>query len=316
MKALLLLASLIPPLLALPLLAQAAEPESCATVRFSDVGWTDITVTTAITSEVLESLGYTTKTTLLSIPVTYRALASGKDLDVFLGNWMPTTENDIKPFRDAGTVETVRANLHGAKYTLAVPDYVYDAGLHDFADISKFKDKLHGQIYGIEPGNDGNRLIQSMIDKDAFGLKAFKVVESSEAAMLSQLKRATRKNEWMVFLGWEPHPMNTRNKMKYLSGGDEYFGPNFGQATVYTNVRKDYLKECSNVGKLLQNMEFSLAMENQLMDAVLNQNQKPRAAAKAWLKANPKVLEDWLVGVSSRDGQDGVKVASARFAAQ
>jgi glycine betaine/proline transport system substrate-binding protein len=116
MKALLLLASL-----SLPLLAQAAEPESCATVRFSDVGWTDITVTTAIASEVLESLGYTTKTTLLSIPVTYRALASGKDLDVFLGNWMPTTENDIKPFRDAGTVETVRANLHGAKYTLRCP---------------------------------------------------------------------------------------------------------------------------------------------------------------------------------------------------
>lgn len=311
MKALLLLATLT-----LPLMVHAAEPESCATVRFSDVGWTDITVTTAITSEVLESLGYTTKTTLLSIPVTYRALAAGKDLDVFLGNWMPTTENDIKPFRDAGTVETVRANLHGAKYTLAVPDYVYDAGLHDFADIAKFKDKLNGQIYGIEPGNDGNRLIQSMIDKDAFGLKDFKVVESSEAAMLSQLKRATRKNEWMVFLGWEPHPMNTRNKMKYLSGGDEYFGPNFGQATVYTNVRKDYLTQCSNVGKLLQNMEFSLTMENQLMDAVLNQNQKPREAAKAWLKANPQVLEAWLVGVSSRDGRDGVKVASDRLAAQ
>ena len=98
-----------------------------------------------------------------------------------------------------------------------------------------------------------------------------------------------------------------------VCGGDEYFGPNYGQATVYTNVRKDYLKECSNVGKLLQNMEFSLAMENQLMDAVLNQNQKPRAAAKAWLKANPEVLEAWLTGVSSRDGQDGIKVASARL---
>ncbi|NWE23305.1 choline ABC transporter substrate-binding protein [Pseudomonas sp. P7548] len=309
MKAMLLLASLT-----LPLIAQAAEPESCATVRFSDVGWTDITVTTAITSEVLESLGYTTRVTLLSIPVTYRALASGKDLDVFLGNWMPTTENDIKPFRDAGTVETVRANLHGAKYTLAVPDYVYDAGLHDFADIAKFKDNLNGQLYGIEPGNDGNRLIQTMIDKNAFGLKDFKLVESSEAAMLSQLKRATRKNEWMVFLGWEPHPMNTRNKMKYLTGGDDYFGPNLGQATVYTNVRKNYLTECSNVGKLLQNLAFSLAMENQLMDAVLNQNQKPRAAAKAWLKAHPDVLQTWLAGVSSRDGRDAMTVASAHLA--
>jgi glycine betaine/proline transport system substrate-binding protein len=37
------------------LLAQAAEPEQCQTVRFSDVGWTDITVTTATTSVVLEA---------------------------------------------------------------------------------------------------------------------------------------------------------------------------------------------------------------------------------------------------------------------
>jgi glycine betaine/proline transport system substrate-binding protein len=305
---LLLLASL-----SFPLLVSAAEPESCETVRFSDVGWTDISVTTAMTSEVLESLGYKTKTTMLSVPVTYKSLAAGKDLDVFLGNWMPTTENDIKAYRDAGTVETVRANLEGAKYTLAVPDYVYDAGLKDFADIAKFKDKLNGQIYGIEPGNDGNRLIQSMIDKNAFGLKDFKVVESSEAAMLSQLKRATRKNEWMVFLGWEPHPMNTKNKMKYLTGGDDYFGPNFGQATVYTNVRKGYTQECSNVGKLLQNMVFTLKMENQLMDAVLNENQKPRDAAKAWIKANPAVLDQWLVGVSSRDGKPALQVAKAQL---
>ena len=300
--------------LGLPLLVNAAEPESCSTVRFSDVGWTDITVTTAVTSEVLESLGYKTKTTMISVPVTYKSLAAGKDLDVFLGNWMPTMENDIKAYRDAGTVETVRANLEGAKYTLAVPDYAYDAGLKDFADIAKFKDKLDGKIYGIEPGNDGNRLIQSMIDKDAFGLKGFKVVESSEAAMLSQLKRSSRKNEFMVFLGWEPHPMNTRNKMKYLTGGDEFFGPNYGQATVLTNVRKGYVQECSNVGKLLTNLSFTLDMENQLMDAVLNENQKPRDAAKAWLKANPQVLDTWLAGVTSIDGKPAVDVAKAKLA--
>jgi len=300
--------------LSLPLLAQAAEPESCSTVRFSDVGWTDITVTTAVTSEVLEALGYQTKTTLLSVPVTYKSLAAGKDLDVFLGNWMPTMENDIKAYREAGTVETLRANLEGAKYTLAVPEYAYDAGLKTFADIAKFKKELNGKIYGIEPGNDGNRLIQSMIDKNAFDLKDFKVVESSEAAMLSQLKRATRKNEFMVFLGWEPHPMNTRNKMKYLTGGDDYFGPNLGQATIYTNVRKGYTQECSNVGKLLTNLVFSLDMENQLMDAVLNENQKPRDAAKAWLKANPQVLDTWLAGVTSRDGKPALEVVQAKLA--
>ncbi|MBM7062296.1 choline ABC transporter substrate-binding protein [Pseudomonas sp. UL073] len=296
-----------------PLAAGAAEPASCATVRFADVGWTDISVTTAVASEVLEALGYQTKTRMLSVPVTYRSLAN-KDIDVFLGNWMPTMENDIKRYRDQGSVETLRANLEGAKYTLAVPAYVYDGGLHDFADIARFKDKLDGKLYGIEPGNDGNRLIQSMIDKNAFQLGKFKLVESSEAAMLAQVRRAQRKQEWLVFLGWEPHPMNTQLQLKYLTGGDEFFGADYGRATVYTNVRKGYVAECPNVGRLLSNLVFSLDMENQLMGAVLDGKQKPRDAARAWLQANPQALEAWLSGVSSRDGQPALGIAQAKLA--
>ncbi|MBU2039134.1 MAG: glycine/betaine ABC transporter substrate-binding protein, partial [Gammaproteobacteria bacterium] len=185
----------------------AAQAEQCDTVRFSDVGWTDITATTALASVVLESAGYQTSTQLLSVPVTYKSLENG-DIDVFLGNWMPTMEGDIKAYRERGTVDTVRKNLSGAKYTLAVPQYVYDAGVKTFADIAEFADKFDKKIYGIEPGNDGNRLIQDMIDQNAFGLKGFEVVESSEAGMLSQVKRKTRRDKWIVFLGWEPHPMN------------------------------------------------------------------------------------------------------------
>ena len=299
--------------LSLPLLAQAAEPESCSTVRFADVGWTDITVTTAVTSAILESLGYTAKTNLISVPVTYKSLEN-KDIDVFLGNWMPTMENDIKAYRDKGSVETVRANLEGAKYTLAVSDAAYQAGLKTFADIAKFADKLDSKIYGIEPGNDGNRLIQGMIDKNLFDLGKFKVVESSEAGMLSQVQRAERREQWVVFLGWEPHPMNSRFKMHYLEGGDEVFGPNLGGATIYTNVRKGYVQECANVGKLLTNLVFTLDMENSLMDAVLNGNKKPAEAANAWLKANPQALDAWLAGVTSRDGKPALEVAKAKLA--
>nr|BFE93435.1 hypothetical protein GCM10020185_39710 [Pseudomonas brassicacearum subsp. brassicacearum] len=83
---------LLAAMLSLPMLANAAEPQQCSTVNFSDVGWTDITVTTATTSVVLDALGYKTKTTMISVPVTYKSLADGKNMDVFLGNWMPTME--------------------------------------------------------------------------------------------------------------------------------------------------------------------------------------------------------------------------------
>ena len=282
-----------------------AHAEGCDKVTFSDVGWTDITATTAATSVILESLGYETETKLLSVPVTYTALAEG-DVDVFLGNWMPTMEADIAPYRDAGTVETVRTNLEGAKYTLATNEAGAALGIKDFADIVTHKDALEGKIYGIEPGNDGNRLILDMIAKNAFGLDGFEVVESSEQGMLAEVARTTGDQQPIIFLGWEPHPMNANFKMTYLTGGDDFFGPNFGGAIVATNVRKGYVTECPNTGKLLQNLEFSLKMENEIMGAILNDGEDAKDAAAAWLKANPDVLGPWLDGVTTKDGGDGL----------
>ncbi|WP_105901118.1 choline ABC transporter substrate-binding protein [Vibrio gangliei] len=280
----------------------AYAANQCETVRFSDVGWTDITATTAVTTQLLQGMGYQTETELLSVPVTYSSMANG-DIDVFLGNWMPTMENDIKKYRESGKVETVRANLEGAKYTLAVPKYVYDAGVKTFADIAKNADKFNDRIYGIEPGNDGNRLLQSMIDQDAFGLKDFRLVESSEAGMVSQVTRAVRRNQWIVYLGWAPHPMNSKIDMEYLAGGDDFFGPNYGGANVYTNVRKNYLSQCPNVGVLLNNLKFSLDMENQIMNAISNRNKKPNTAAREWLSQHPEQIKTWLKNVKTLDGE-------------
>ena len=287
-----------------------AENESCKTVRFSDVGWTDITATTAAASVVLEALGFEPDVKVLSVPVTYASLKN-KDIDVFLGNWMPTMEADIAPYLADGSVESLGVNLEGAKYTLAVPKYTFEAGLKTFADIAKFKDTLGGKIYGIEPGNDGNRLILDMIKADTFGLGSFEVAESSEQGMLAQAARAVKRQEPIVFLGWEPHPMNANIEMAYLAGGDDIFGPNFGGATVHTNVRAGYADECKNAGQLLKNMVFSLKMENEIMGAILNDGADPNAAAKAWLKANQGVLDDWLAGVETFDGKNGLEAVKA-----
>ena len=281
--------------------AGSALAEGCDKIIFSDVGWTDITATTAATALIAEALGYDTEIKVLSVPVTYTGLAEG-DIDVFLGNWMPTMEADLAPYRDAGTVETVRTNLEGAKYTLAVDQGLYDAGLHDFKDIAKFKDKLDGKIYGIEPGNDGNRHILDMIKDPKFGLDGFELVESSEAGMLAQVAKLTGEKKDVVFLGWAPHPMNSNFKIQYLTGGDALFGPNFGGATVYTTVRQGYLAECPNLGKMLSNYKFTMDMENSIMGDIMNKGADPKVASIAWMKANPAAVEGWLKGVTTFDG--------------
>ncbi|MGC3173887.1 glycine betaine ABC transporter substrate-binding protein, partial [Pseudomonas aeruginosa] len=77
------------------------------------------------------------------------------------------------------------------------PQYVYVGGRRIFADNAKFSDRLGNKINGIEPGNDGNPVAQSMIDKNAFELGKFMLVECSEAGMHSQVQRAIRRNQWV-----------------------------------------------------------------------------------------------------------------------
>jgi glycine betaine/proline transport system substrate-binding protein len=291
-----------PSALALALTAGFASA-NCDSVTFSDVGWTDITATTAATTVLLGALGYETNIKVLSVPVTYTSMAAG-DIDVFLGNWMPTMEADIAPYREAGTVVTLRENLEGAKYTLAANAVGAALGIKDFSDIATHAEALEETIYGIEPGNDGNRLIMDMISANAFGLSEFEVKESSEQGMLAQVKRNTGRDKPIIFLAWEPHPMNANFELTYLTGGDDYFGPDLGGASVFTNTRAGFAEECPNVGALLGNLKFSLAMENEIMGAILDDGRDPDDAATAWMSTNGDVVMGWLDGVTTQDGGD------------
>ncbi|WP_246174198.1 choline ABC transporter substrate-binding protein [Paraburkholderia hayleyella] len=290
--------------------AVAKDPASCQTVRFADIGWADITSTTALALVILDALGYRPASTIASVPISFAGLKS-RQIDVSLGYWWPVQEQALTPFLKAGSIDLIEpANLTGAKATFAVPAYVYQAGLRTFADIAKHHKELDGKIYGIEPGSSANAAIQKMISSNQFGLGSFKLVESSEAGMLVTVERAIRDKKWVLFLGWEPHPMNIQIDMKYLGGSDNVFGPNDGEARVYTLTSPGYQTRCPNVGKLLANLHFTVQLENQLMQSVM-QRQKPADAARAYLKKNPQVLDAWLAGVKTFDGGEGLPAVRA-----
>jgi glycine betaine/proline transport system substrate-binding protein len=290
-------------------LPAAGDPPQCQTVRLPDIGWTDVTATTAVFSALLKRIGYRPTITVLSVPVAYASLRN-RDLDVFLGNWMPAQEADRRAYVQDGSVEVVRANLKGAKYTLAVPAYAYEAGLKNFADIQHFAAQLNGTIYGIEPGNDGNRLVLQMISGNLFGLGGFRMVESSEQGMLAEVERAIQAHRPIVFMAWDPHPMNMRFNLRYLEGGDSVFGPNYGEATVYTNTRAGYSRECPNMARLLQNLSFTTQQESRVMDDMLNRHLPAEVAAASFLRANPELLGAWLQGVTTFDGHPALAAVS------
>ena len=122
-----------------------AEDADCQKVRFADVGWTDIQVTTGVAQVLLEALGYEPVVNTLAVPVTYASLKS-KDLDVFLGNWMPSMTADIGPYLEDKSVESISVNLDDAGYGLVVPQYVADAGVKSLTDRGAHKDKFDGKV--------------------------------------------------------------------------------------------------------------------------------------------------------------------------
>src|SRR5262245_6453412 len=289
--------------------ALAADAETCKKVRLSDVGWTDIQVTTGVTSTLLTALGYKPEITQLSVAVTLTALKEN-DIDVFLGNWMPTQTDALKPYTDDGSIEVAGLNLEGAGFGPVVPDYVAAEGVKTLEDLSKNAEKFDGKIYGIESGSAGNNNILALIADPKNNLSGFELVESSEAGMLTQAEQMRKGKALVVFLGWTPRPVMGEMKIVYLQGMEK---AGFGEAKVYTVTRKGYTADCPNAGTLVKNLKFNLSMENAMMDTVLKGG-NPNDVAKEWLKANPDAVTPWLAGVTTFDSGDAAAAVKAALA--
>ncbi|MFT3850161.1 MAG: choline ABC transporter substrate-binding protein [Propionivibrio sp.] len=304
------LASLIVLHTLIPLTAAHAadvEPEQCKTVKLASPGWSDIDATNALLVQQLKALGYKPTVQMLSVPLTYQGLRSGQ-IDAFLGNWMPAQKFLVDPLFEQKQIERVATNLERARFTLAVPSYAAEAGIRSFDDLrSKAKD-FSNKIYGIEAGAPANENIKRMIADNKYGLGDWKLVESSDSGLLAQLTHELRAKKFMVFLAWEPHIINTRFQITYLTGGEEYFGADAGAATVSTVTRVGYQQQCPNVTRLLSQVKFSVELENEMIRLNVNQKLDYDSAAKKVLAGDPKLLANWLDGVKSHDGGDGLAV--------
>jgi len=290
----------------------AATAPAAPKIKLASVTWTGVTIKTELAMAVLQSLGYETHNTVLAVPFVYSALDTG-DVDVFLGNWMPSMASIADKFFKKGSVIQYVANMPGAKYTLAVPTFCAAKGLKDFSDIAKFGKELDYKIYGIEAGNDGNLIIRDMIEKNMFGLGKFELVPSSEVAMLAEVQSRVKQKRCIVFLGWAPHSMNERIDMTYLTGStNETFGPNNGTATVWTNIRKGFVEDHPNAAKLFKNMIFPVSMMNQIMTTLYKDKSLGHLkAGLQWVKAHPESYKGWLEGVTTVDGKPAVPAFEA-----
>lgn len=295
--------------------AEAKQPK----VRFGYINWPGVTVKTQVAKQLLETLGYKVEATQLQVPATYKALSTG-DLDVFLGGWIPTMLSYLEPYFEKGTINKLAINLNETVYRNAVPKYVWDAGVHSLADLDKpkYRDKFDlndngkPEFYGIEPGNEGNKIDIDAIENDTYGLGDWEFISSSTAGMLSQVKEAAKNEDWIVFLGWKPHWMNIEWNLKYLKDPKRIW-PEPGKEVVWTLSRTGLKEDMPNVHRFFNQFEVTPAWQSDWIYEYTYAENKPEDVAETWIKNHLDAVDLMVYGVESVDGKRARDVIRAKY---
>jgi len=283
-------------------------------VRFGYVEWPGVTVKTAVAKKILEYLGYEVESNPYMVPVLYKGLST-KDLDIFLGAWLPTMKLYLEPYFKEGSIVPVTTNLNETIYTLAVPKYVWDAGIHSEEDLHKYADKFGRRIIGIEPGNEGNQIMINAIKDNTYNLAKWELVECSTVAMLAGVKKAIKNKDWIVFLGWSPHWMNMVFDIKYLEDPLEIWGPP-GTEIVKTITRTGFKEDMPNVYKFLEQFKVTPEIQNEWIYEYGFNKKHQDEIAKKWIENNLRVVDLWVYGVKSITGErarDAIRDAIKKF---
>ncbi|AHY45324.1 ABC-type proline/glycine betaine transport systems periplasmic component [Rubrobacter radiotolerans] len=268
-------------------------------IDFGYVGWPEAIAKTNIAETVVQALGYETTSTELQVPTIFQGLETG-DVDVFVEAWFPTMQ-PILDNTEPGSVKSVVVNMPEATYSLAVNKPACDAGVTSHEDLAEHEEEFRGEIYGIEPGNDGNIIVQEMIDNDTYGLGGWELIESSTSAMLAEVDSRSRNDEWIVFTGWEPHWMGQKYDMCLLEDPEMMWGESSRVETLATAS----LEENEELWQFFEQMTIDQDTQATWIDMIDNSGMEPEEVALTWLRDNPETTRRWLEGVETVDGEDG-----------
>ncbi|MGO2240461.1 MAG: ABC transporter substrate-binding protein [Halomonas sp.] len=290
---------------AAPVMAELDE------LRFGVPPWPGVTVKSEVAAQLLETMGYKTRQQDLAVSIILGGL-SRNDLDIYLGGWYPVQTDMIEPLVADGKVDKVVSNIKGANSGLVVPQYVYDAGVTTVAELAEHRDQFGGEIQGIEAGTGINEAILNAIDNDIAGLGDWQLSESSTSAMLAQAGQKIADEEWVTFVGWEPHWMNVSFDLAYLADSDDA-GVASIESTVWTVTPASLAEEAPEVHRFLSQYVIDIEDQN---DWVHEYSYEERAAddvAQEWISNNLDTVAQWLDGVKARDGEPAIDQVRAQF---
>ena len=251
------------------------------TIGYVD-GWAEGVAITYITRSILIKEGYDVKLKNAAVDLLFASMSQG-DVDVYMDVWMPVTHKE-KVAKFKNKIEYLGTNYDKAKLGLVVPSYVT---INSVSELEAHKDKFDSKIIGIEKGAGMTAKTEKLIKEYSLD---FKQINSSTVAMLSEVKKALSKKEWIVFCGWAPHWMFSRFDLKFLVDAKNMYGD---EEKIMTYSRKGLKEDDPRLASFFS--KFSLNTEQ--ISTLLNEMEKgtnKEEVAQKWVDANPELVQSWF----------------------
>jgi glycine betaine/proline transport system substrate-binding protein len=250
-------------------------------------GWDEAVATTYLWKELLETHGYKVTVQSLDIASTFTAVANGQ-VDMYTDAWLPTTHQAYWK-RFGNKLETIGTWYDTADLNLAVPTYVKD--VNTIGDLKGKQAQFGGRIIGIEAGSGLMKLTRESVIP-AYGLKDYKLVEGSSAAMLSELNASIKKKKPVVVTLWRPHWAYTKYPIKALKDPKGAFGkPDKAQPIVSKKYAKNHPELVKWMGKFKLTSEQLGSLELLIQQKGKGHEQE---AAKEWIGKNKPLVDSWM----------------------
>ncbi len=251
------------------------------TIAYVD-GWAEGVAMTYVTQEFFQTKGYSVELKKAAVDLVFASLSNG-DTDVFMDTWLPVTHKE-KVAKFKGKIEPLGTSYTNARIGLVVPDYV---SISSIEELNANADKFDGQIIGIEKGAGITGKTDIAVEEYQLKLDH---VNSSSVAMLTELSKAYKENEWIVVTGWAPHWKFGRMNLKFLEDPKGVYG---STERIETYARKGFKKDDAFAAKYFINFKLDDAKMSDLL-AKMEESQDKETAAKQWVADNSEFLNSFV----------------------
>ncbi|WP_336774340.1 glycine betaine ABC transporter substrate-binding protein [Paenibacillus sp. MMO-58] len=271
-------------------LAGCSQKTDSKKIKLAYVAWDSEIASTNVVKYVLESkLDYSVELLQVDAGPMWAGVSDGS-ADAMVAAWLPTTHASYLE-KYGSSVEDLGPNLEGTKTGLVIPSYMKENSIKDLNNDATGK-SVDYQIIGIEPGAGIMQSTEKAL-KD-YGLDGkWKLIESSSAAMATELQKAYEAKKPIIVTGWTPHWMFANMDLKYLEDPKGVYG---GEESIHTVARKDLKSDKSDAYKLLDQFTWTADDMAEVMVAI-QEGQSPEEAAKAWADSHSDQVDKWLEGL-------------------